>query len=84
MKYKVTWFPPAEERLAEMWMGSRVAHQITLAADRLDVTLAQDPLAVGESRGQDLRIAFESPLAITYLVDQQAKEVVILHVWMIR
>ncbi len=84
MKFKVTWLPSAENRLAELWLGSRIASQITRAADQLDALLAENPFAVGESRSDDFRIAFESPLAITLLVDEPAREVVILHVWLLR
>jgi hypothetical protein len=83
VKFKVTWIPSAENRLAELWLGSRIASQITRAADRLDTLLAENPSAVGESRSEDFRIAFESPLAITFLVDEAASEVVILHVWIL-
>jgi hypothetical protein len=82
VKFKVTWIPSAENRLAELWLGSRIASQITQAADRLDSLLVEDPFAVGESRSESLRIAFESPLAITFLVDENTREVVILHVWL--
>lgn len=84
MKFRGTWIPSAENRLAELWLGSRIASQITRAADQLDKLLAENPLAVGESRSADIRIAFESPLAVTFLVDEAAGEVVILHVWLLR
>jgi hypothetical protein len=84
VKFKVTWIPSAENRLAELWLGSRIASQITRAADKLDALLTENPFAVGESRSDYIRIAFESPLTITFLVDEAAGEVVILHVWLLR
>ena len=83
MKFTVTWIKSAENRLADLWMGSRIASQITRAADRLDGLLAEKPLVVGESRSANLRIAFEHPLAINYLVDETTKRVVIVDVWLI-
>jgi len=44
--------------------------------------LADRPLEIGKSRPSDLRIAFEVPLAIIYLVDLPARKVVVLDVWL--
>ncbi len=82
MKYKVTWLPWAERRLTELWMGSRFASQITAAADWFDLTLATRPQDVGESRPADLRIALKSPLGITFVIDERAKEVQVIRVWL--
>ncbi len=83
MSYSVSWVPSAENRLAELWVGSRIAAQITTAADRLDTVLSENPLTAGESRSANLRIAFEAPLAIIFHVDKPAKKVPILDVWTI-
>lgn len=83
MKYKVTWIKTAESRLASLWMGSRIASQITKAADHLDSLLATRPMEVGESRDAGLRVAFEAPLAINYFVDESSNRVVIIDVWLI-
>lgn len=81
MKYKVTWIKSAGDRLAELWMGSRRASQITAAADLFDMVLAEKPLEVGESRVAGFRIAFHSPLAINFVVDEPARHIYVLHVW---
>ena len=83
MKFTVTWSRTAEETLTELWLGSRVASQITAASDRLDRDLTAHPLAIGESRTDDLRIAFHYPIAITFAVDQIDRKVLIVDVWLI-
>ena len=82
MRFQVTWLPAAEQRLAKLWLESRSASRITKATDRLDLLLADDPLAFGESRAGNFRIAFESPIAISYLVDEGTRQVIIFHVWL--
>lgn len=83
MKFHVVWINSAEDRLAHLWLGSRIASQITKSADHLDFLLAESPLEVGESRSGNRRIAFEPPLAINYFVDESMKKVVIVDVWLI-
>jgi hypothetical protein len=80
VKYKVTWLPWAERKLAELWIGSRFASQITDAADWLDANLAATPLDMGESRPANFRITLKSPLGITFYVDEASKEVMVIRV----
>jgi hypothetical protein len=81
VRYKVTWLPSADSRLAELWMTSRWASRITSAADWYELNLATRPNEIGESRPAGFRVAFEFPLGITFYVDEVAKEVTVIRVW---
>ena len=83
MNFAVTWTANAENRLANLWIGSRIASQITKVADHLDRILAVNPTDIGESREGSLRIAFQAPLAINYFVEEFPQRVVIVDVWLI-
>jgi hypothetical protein len=82
VKYKVTWLPWAERRLTELWIGSRFASQITSAADWFDANLAVRPQDIGESRPANFRIALKAPMGITFFIDESAKEVTVIRVWL--
>ncbi len=81
MNWRVLWQNDAAERLASMWLGSRLQSQITEAANSLDRRLRSDPLSVGESREENLRIAIEFPLVIVFEVDESAHTVLVVDVW---
>lgn len=83
MKYSVGWVELAEDRLANLWMGSRIASQITKATDWFDANLAVRPHDIGESRPGNFRIAFEFPLGILFFVDEAKKKVYVIDVWLI-
>ena len=81
MNFTVIWKPAAEEALADIWLRADDRTAVVAAGDRLDRALSRDPLVIGESRTGEIRIAFESPLGITYQVDQQARTVTVTSVW---
>ncbi len=83
MKYTVIWVKLAQDRLASLWLSSRFASQITTAADWFEASLAVRPYDISESRTANLRIAFNEPLAIRFLVDEADKKVFVIDVWLI-
>ena len=83
MRYSVGWVQLAEDKLANLWMGSRIASQITKASDWFDANLAVRPNDIGEFRPGNLRIAFEGPLGILFFVDEDDKKVFVIDVWTI-
>lgn len=58
----------------------RPERAVTAAADRIDVLLADDPFAVGESRHLNYRLVFERPLQATYRVFAGRAEVQVVAV----
>jgi hypothetical protein len=68
--FSVIWLAFAESTLAELCTNSEDRNSIAAAADGIDKALARNPFAVGESRDRNTRIAFESPLAVLFDVDQ--------------
>jgi hypothetical protein len=53
MNFTVIWLPIAELALTELWLAGRNRLAIQEAADRIDLQLANDPMAVGESRSEN-------------------------------
>ena len=81
MSYHVTWRPSAEQHLAQLWLNAIDRNAMTIAANTIDADLAQDPLAVGESRSGATRIYIVSPLAVYYTVDVASHQVAVWAVW---
>jgi hypothetical protein len=81
MSYTVERTPSAEQELARLWTPAADRADVAAAADTLDLFLQRDPLAAGESRGGDTRIAFQPPLAILFDVDGPNRRVTVWDVW---
>lgn len=84
--FQVIWVQDALDELAAVWLraDTGVRRSITLAARQIDVNLARDPQAQGESREDQARILFAHPLVVTFDVDLGQSTVRVLHVWDIR
>jgi hypothetical protein len=81
MNYSVSWTDAATDALAEIWLNASDRNDIVAAGDRLDRSLARDPLGIGESRIGATRFVYESPLAVLYDVDGVGHTVKVWHVW---
>ena len=81
MKYQVDWNDDAAADLAQLWIDATDRGLISEAAHRLDLALAESPLALGESRLGHIRIAFSAPLGIEFEVDESNHTVLVIAVW---
>ena len=68
MKFTVVWKPAAERQLADIWLEATDRNSVTAATEALESALSTRPDDVGESRPLDCRIAFVTPLALTFRV----------------
>lgn len=86
MKFELEWDPAAENELTEIWLpaDSELRRAITEATHTIDRSLTKDPLNEGESRPNNQRIMFQTPLAVIYEVAENSRLVRVLHVWQIR
>jgi hypothetical protein len=84
MKFTVIWLPDVIDELAILWLNPSIRKAVTNAADRIDMLLSGRPTEVGESRPNDRRILFESPLGITYRIKQADMKVYVLRIWCFR
>jgi len=84
MRYTVVWTPSAERHLSTIWIEASDRRQITVAADRIDASLAKGAPTCGESRDDNVRIVFESPLAVEFEVLQDDSIVSVLAAWQFR
>ena len=69
MKFTVVWTPAVERDLAELWLEYPTWRtEISQAANEVDSFLRRDPEKHGESRFENVRFCFWSPLAVDYRV----------------
>jgi hypothetical protein len=81
MKYRVFWDPYAEGQLKQIIQDSAIHPQIVAAVRSINTQRTLDPCDLGESRFDEIRIAFVSPLALLFEVLQDVKTVIVCEVW---
>jgi plasmid stabilization system protein ParE len=84
MKCRVRWSRIAEDELTRLWLNAADRAAINAAAQSIDVRRAADAPNEGESRSSGFRILFASPLAATYRVDANGRDVYVAHIWRYR
>lgn len=83
MNYTVIWTRRAEGHLAAAWLASADRRAVTAAAHQLEQDLRRDPLNTGESRRSSVnRIAYQSPLGVSFVVVVDDMTVYITAVWL--
>ncbi|MBX9624043.1 MAG: hypothetical protein K2X82_09560 [Gemmataceae bacterium] len=78
MNFLVIWDPRAFGQAVALGQNHPA---LAAAFAAMATALEGDPLAAGESRGGDNRIAFFRPLAVTYRVDPPRRRVYIYSVY---
>jgi hypothetical protein len=68
MRYTVTWHPEAENDLTELWLLATDREDITAAVQAIDVTLATDASARGETVAEGLRSLIAPPLRVLFVI----------------
>jgi plasmid stabilization system protein ParE len=81
MTFTVVWKPSAEAMLAHLWNTAADRNEVQRAADAIDAQLRRNPLTVGESRGDSLRLLIIHPLGVHYQVSEDDRLVLVLKVW---
>jgi hypothetical protein len=78
----LAWTETALNELAALWMAANSADRskITKACAKAEHRLLADPEHQGESRSDGLRIAFVSPLALTYHFDPTLDQVTVARI----
>lgn len=68
------------------WEHGDAELRVRIPAAMLDLEkqLQVNPLGIGESRGEGLRILFQYPLAVTFQVEEENRMVRILRAWTYR
>lgn len=84
--FRVRWEESAENELAALWTDadSALRQLITESVPQIDRQLETDPLAESESRSEERRVLFCSPLGILFRIEADGRTVSVLHVWLIR
>jgi hypothetical protein len=81
VSYRVLWTPHAEERLEALLQDATARAEIAAAARDVDQQLLANPLDVGESRFEDVRVGFSLPLGVQFEVLLDVQTVVVYDVW---
>lgn len=81
MNYTVLWTAEAKRTLAALWVDNADRNAITAAAREIDQRLVDSPEEEGESRSNDRRIMFVSPLGISFKVYPRERIVYVLTLW---
>lgn len=81
MNYDVGWLPEATEELAELWFDREIRSSVSEAVIKIDLQLAVNPITAGESRPDNRRILFETPLAVLYETFEVERKVQVLSIW---
>ena len=68
----------SEEEIAAAFLASGDRRAGTAASRAIDEILREAPLAFGESRDGDIRVGFEPPLAVWFIVTEADRTVVIV------
>jgi len=68
VKWTVTYLPPAENDLADIWLNVADREAVASVADEVDRILSRMPLEVGEARAGATRVVIQRPLTIIYEV----------------
>jgi plasmid stabilization system protein ParE len=80
MNFTVLWTVEAQDELTEIWLSHWDRAGVTAATHRIDTLLARDPEDQGESRPDDRRIMFDSPLVVIYRIVEADRQVIVSRV----
>ncbi len=77
--YAVDWVKTVLNLVATHWLSADpvLRKAITAACHQIDQQLAVDPFKESESRSGNKRVAFFSPLAVTFHIEEANRRVVI-------
>lgn len=81
MSYRVFWSPTAEARFEKIVNGAIDRALLAAAAKFIDKALAENPNTFGESRYDNVRVGFESPLGVQFEVQSDVRTVIVFDVW---
>jgi hypothetical protein len=81
MIFTVVWAEPAQQQLATVWLASPDRNAVARASHEIDLTLREDPDAVGRRRFDSVRQFLRPPLGVDFEVNENDRLVTVLAVW---
>lgn len=81
MRYRVFWSPDAEQRLEAIFERAAIPATIAEAVREINQKLLEDANSFGESRFDNVRIGFASPLGVQFEIMEDVRTAVVFHVW---
>ncbi len=73
MTFVVTWTRKALRQYIDLWTTATDPDAVDAASLRIDQTLSTDAHLQGESRTDPIRVLFDSPLAVLFVADPDAR-----------
>jgi len=86
MNYRVEWSAKAQMAMLEIWAFLDTAKfvQVRRAIAEMERRLADRPSEEGESRTDELRVAFEDSLGVLFTVNEDDRLVSVTTAWLCR
>jgi hypothetical protein len=81
MRHHVFWIPEADIKLQKLIGEAEDSQAIKRTASEIDHWLSRDPQEFGESRYENVRVAFIRPIAVQFEVLEDHPTVIVLDVW---
>jgi hypothetical protein len=80
MRFTLVWKPSASDDLVALWLdappGSR--ERFRQVVDDIERALMRDPLSIGESRDEQVRMVVEPPVVLVFEVSLDDRRVCVL------
>ena len=80
IRYTVVWLKGAQDELTEIWIDASDRNVVAIAADAIDLQLAEDANAKGIEISEGLRAFFAPPLRVLFAVREADRVVEVLRV----
>jgi hypothetical protein len=84
MKHFVFWMPHADEIVQKLIAESGDHAALVAKLREIEYWLKWYPLEFGESRYENVRVAFTAPLGVQFEILQDPPTVIVINVWRIR
>ena len=81
MKHHVFYFPDADKAVQLLISEADDPQAMMRAFETMDRWLSRWPLNIGESRIENVRVAFEKPIAVQYEVLKDPPTVIVYAAW---
>ena len=83
MSFHVFWIPQADQQLQDLLQTAEDAGSLLKSVKEINKALSTFPKIFGESRTEDVRVAFVHPLALLFQIVAESDNVIVLAIWRI-
>lgn len=84
MKHYVFWMPHADEKVQQLLSESEDPATTILVVREIENWLKWNPQEFGESRYDNVRVAFMAPLGVQFEILEDPPTIIVMNVWRTR